>query len=1514
MLRLARSFFVGLLLSLFCFPTHLSFASPSSTSTLLPGHVLPALAKATPVSKSAAQSRKDTAARITLTVVLKRDDQAGFERYLRDVYDRHSPRFHHFLTQSQIADRFGPSHARYAAVLAYMRARGFKLTQGSANRLTLTVRGTRGMAERTLDVRIRDYRLGKRTFYANEQNPALPMALAEAVQSVDGLANLARPQAETKAIKWVIGNTICSIDFDGSPPCQPGQTQCFLAVKPANCPFCSPNAMQPYTKSDCLAAVKNAVESDAPITVQFGGQAAFPTCVPNGSPCPPGQCTPLSNGFCDPPPPAFQSPLLSDLKKIRSPSGAATSATAGSGQKIGLVEFDGFHMSDVSDYLSLQGYSSSELSNLSVVSVNGGIATPGASQDEVLLDIDTTMDVAPGAKTVVYEAPFAGAGASFQPILNQMISDGVTIISNSWAYCEDQTTAADAQSIDTIFQQAAASGISVFNGSGDSGSTCLDGSPNVIGVPADSPNATAVGGSSAIPGPGGTYGSETWWDDSQTSPPAGQGGFGVSAFFTAPAYQTGLAAKRSIPDVVANADPFQGVAICEASAGGCPTDQLFGGTSFSAPLWAAYTALINQSLGRNVGFLNPLLYPLGGSNAFHDATSMSSDFAHVGLGSPNIDNIILGLSGQAVGMPSAANSFVSRAFDVSPLNPIQILGVSADGDSSGLINVTLVDSNLNPVSGKTVTLAPNGGANVDITPPSAMTDGNGVASFEITDETAEPVTFTATDMTDGIVLSRTAVMPFLTPPATSASIVASLNTDPADGTTADTITVTVKDSLGRPTPGKVVTLSQNGGNSAIGATSPAVTDNNGQIAFSVTDLVTETVTYTATDVTDGNLAVPGNAQVDFTNGPGGCGAGLLRGGADPADGYQVSTFASGFFVSAGNQGFSYNCIGAYGMAWDAAANMYVTDWPTGKVYKFGPSGGVADPGHLFTTVQAPATGAAIDPAGNMFVGEGSVSGPLGDIVPVNLSTGTVGAAIASGIECLSSLALDPTSPSLFALDFCNIGQGGSNNIWKVTGIDGVSPTTAVFAQVPDTNLENLQLAVAPDGTLYDVFGAGGAGAPIARIATNGTVTTLTEADSTPVNLTGGLGFTLGGKQASGDAQFAIAPFNSKADSEMGFGAGVRTLDLTGASPAPGVPLTTTDFSGLSNFAIGPDGCLYVAGGPTVSRVTNNDGSCSFGPVTQPPTISLSPAVVMPNPTQGASQNFTATLHYATTLSGVPMTLQTSGVNPQFQFATTDASGQAAFNYTGAHPGSDMASALSLIAGDSVVSNPSLVTWDAGQDLTFLTLAKSPAASLKIQQVTLSANLSDVSMNPVKPVVGQTINFSLGGDQNCMGTTNAKGDASCQVTSAILGTATLTATFAGTVQLASSSASEGFMGIGPVIGKLKISPKALNFGNVKVGQIKTKSLKITNLGKITKKKNALPITVVMQSVNNAAYQVQQPECVETLNPKSKGVKAGSCTVKVVFTPMEVMKFPATLTVIDNLEPNEMQAVPVKGAGK
>ena len=76
----------------------------------LPGHVLPALARATMIPPADARARAAEANQpLTLTIVLKRNDQTDFERYLHDVYNPHSKSFHHYLTQKELADHFGPA-------------------------------------------------------------------------------------------------------------------------------------------------------------------------------------------------------------------------------------------------------------------------------------------------------------------------------------------------------------------------------------------------------------------------------------------------------------------------------------------------------------------------------------------------------------------------------------------------------------------------------------------------------------------------------------------------------------------------------------------------------------------------------------------------------------------------------------------------------------------------------------------------------------------------------------------------------------------------------------------------------------------------------------------------------------------------------------------------------------------------------------------------------------------------------------------------------------------------------------------------------------------------------------------------------------------------------------------------------------------------------------------------------------------------------------------------------------
>ena len=138
--------------------------------------------------------------------------------------------------------------------------------------------------------------------------------------------------------------------------------------------------------------------------------------------------------------------------------------------------------------------------------------------------------------------------------------------------------------------------------------------------------------------------------------------------------------------------------------------------------------------------------------------------------------------------------------------------VTANGTSSSIVTVTLLDAYNNPVSGKSVSLS-DGAANSTISSPSGTSNSSGVVTFTVTDTTAESATYTATDTSDGVTIADTAVVTF-----TAGSVSKSMSTVnqspssvPADGATTSTITVTLEDANGNAVPGKAVTLSQGAG-------------------------------------------------------------------------------------------------------------------------------------------------------------------------------------------------------------------------------------------------------------------------------------------------------------------------------------------------------------------------------------------------------------------------------------------------------------------------------------------------------------------------------------------------------------------------------------------------------------------------------------------------------------------------------------------------------------------------------
>jgi kumamolisin len=239
-----------------------------------------------------------------------------------------------------------------------------------------------------------------------------------------------------------------------------------------------------------------------------------------------------------------------------------------------------------------------------------------------MLDIEVAGGIAPGAKIVVYFAENTDAG--FLNAITTAVHDKTnqpSIVSISWGGPESSWTGQAMTSMDEAFQSAAAVGVTVCVASGDDGSTDgLKDKLNHVDFPASSPNVLACGGTK-LEAANGKISSEVVWNELSTS--EGASGGGISDVFPLPSWQAKAGVPpsanpshnrgRGVPDVSGDADPNTGYV---TRVDGQP--DIIGGTSAVAPLWAGLFALINESLGKPVGFANPLLYEQSGSRGFND--------------------------------------------------------------------------------------------------------------------------------------------------------------------------------------------------------------------------------------------------------------------------------------------------------------------------------------------------------------------------------------------------------------------------------------------------------------------------------------------------------------------------------------------------------------------------------------------------------------------------------------------------------------------------------------------------------------------------------------------------------------------------------------------------------------------------------------------------------------------------------------------------------------------------------
>lgn len=294
-------------------------------------------------------------------------------------------------------------------------------------------------------------------------------------------------------------------------------------------------------------------------------------------------------------------------------------------------------------------------SQIQKINVNNTATLP-ATEGEETLDTQWTSGIAPGATIRIYASgslDFVDLDKALDTILDDAANiPGMRQLSISLGLGETYMGGpnGEAATQHQKYLRLAAAGVNVFVSSGDAGSNPDDTGHSSDGplqaeYASSDPCVIGVGGTSLVLSPDGTVSSETGW---------AAGGGGKSTFFSKPAWQNGNGVpagnNRLVPDVSLTADPNNGALIILNGS-----EEQIGGTSWSAPVWAGFCALINETLAKAgkpfLPFLNPLIYPLIGTTAMRDITSGSNGAYSAGpgydmvtgIGVPNVQTLAAAL-------------------------------------------------------------------------------------------------------------------------------------------------------------------------------------------------------------------------------------------------------------------------------------------------------------------------------------------------------------------------------------------------------------------------------------------------------------------------------------------------------------------------------------------------------------------------------------------------------------------------------------------------------------------------------------------------------------------------------------------------------------------------------------------------------------------------------------------------------------------------------------------------------
>jgi pseudomonalisin len=431
----------------------------------------------------------------------------------------------------------------------------------------------------------------------------------------------------------------------------------------------------------------------------------------------------------------------------------------GNGQSVAIVARSNIKIADVRQFRTFFGLPANDPQ----VIVNG--ADPGIwnsnEETEADLDVEWSGAVARNAtiKFVVSKSTNSSDGVdlSAQYIVNHNLAP---VMSTSFGLCEASLGTSGNSFLNSLWQQAAAQGITVFVSSGDNGAAGCDSASastarhgrGVNGL-CSTPYSVCVGGTelndtsdpslywssfnatgtqaSAL-----SYIPEAAWNESGPGAGLWSSGGGASSVYAKPSWQAGAGVpadgKRDVPDVSLTSAGHDGYLIYQE--GGL---YVVGGTSAASPSFAGVMALVVQHAAARQGNANTVFYSLaskqqaGGASVFHDITQGNNSVPGVtgfnatvgydqatGLGSVDASVLVNHWSDASVqpafqATPSANFLSVTAGSNISSNSSITFNATVSGGfDAAVVFSVTGLPSGVTAVFTPATLSAPGSGRSV----------------------------------------------------------------------------------------------------------------------------------------------------------------------------------------------------------------------------------------------------------------------------------------------------------------------------------------------------------------------------------------------------------------------------------------------------------------------------------------------------------------------------------------------------------------------------------------------------------------------------------------------------------------------------------------------------------------------------------------------------------------------------------------------------------------------------------